>query len=152
MLRLFDPEGEEIVFTGAVDPHMPVAQGWLRASQRKLDEALSTEYRPYHAHDESQPLEPDQVYRLDVEIWPTSIVVPEGHRIALTVRGRDYEYEGDEGGAHLTTFANELRGCGPFTHDDVRDRPGDIFRGVDRLHCGGARDSYLLLPVVPESE
>ena len=151
VLRLFNPDGEEIVFTGAVDPHMPVAQGWLRASHRKLDTVLSTEYRPYHTHDEPQPLQPRQVYQLDVELWPTSVVVPAGHRIVLSVRGGDYEYEGGEGAAHLTTFANELRGCGPFTHDDVRDRPGHIFRGVNRLHCGGSRDAYLLLPVVPEA-
>jgi uncharacterized protein len=149
VLRLFDPQGEEIVFVGAIDPHTPVAQGWLRASHRKIDPELSTEYRPYHTHDEAQPLEPGQVYQLDVEIWPTSVVVPVGHRIALTVRGKDYEYGGSGDAGHLTTFANELRGCGPFVHDDVRNRPTDVFCGVNTLHCGGSRDAYLLLPVVP---
>jgi hypothetical protein len=38
------------------------------------------------------------VVGLDVEIWPTSIVVPTGYRIALTVRGKDYEYAGRSGG------------------------------------------------------
>jgi predicted acyl esterase len=149
VLRLFDPEGEEVVFMGAIDPHTPLAQGWLRASQRKVDHALSTEYRPYHTHDEAQPLEPGQVYQLDVEIWPTSIVVPAGYRIALTVRGKDYEYEGGDEAGHLTTFANELRGCGPFVHDDVRDRPAHVFHGLNTLHCGGSHDAHLLLPVVP---
>ena len=46
----------EIVYRGANDPHTPVAIGWLRASHRKLDEALTLPYRPYHAHDEIQPL------------------------------------------------------------------------------------------------
>ena len=57
VFRVFTPDMREVVFTGAIDPHTPIAQGWLRASHRKLDPTLSTEYRPYHAHDESQPLE-----------------------------------------------------------------------------------------------
>ena len=35
VVRLFDPSGREVVFQGALDPHTPVAQGWLRASHRK---------------------------------------------------------------------------------------------------------------------
>ena len=69
-------------------------EGYLRASHRKLDRALSTEYRPYHTHDEIQPLTPGEIYELDIEIRPTSIVVPAGYRVALTVRGKDYEFEG----------------------------------------------------------
>jgi hypothetical protein len=30
-----------------------------------------------------------------VEILPTCIVVPAGWRVALTARGKDYEYEGE---------------------------------------------------------
>src|SRR5207247_317239 len=40
VLRVFAPDGREVVFQGALDPHTPVAQGWLRASQRKLDPTL----------------------------------------------------------------------------------------------------------------
>jgi predicted acyl esterase len=58
VVRVFDPQGKELVFQGALDPHTPIAQGWLRASQRKLDPELSLPYRPYHAHDEKQPLNP----------------------------------------------------------------------------------------------
>jgi predicted acyl esterase len=36
-LRAFSPDGEELDFLGALDPHTPLAQGWLRASHRKLD-------------------------------------------------------------------------------------------------------------------
>jgi uncharacterized protein len=143
VLRAFDPDGEELVFQGAIDPHTPVAQGWLRASHRKLDPVLSEPYRPYHTHDEKQPLEPGEVYELDVEIWPTSIVLPAGYRLALTVRGRDYEYP-KAGGDRLTTFRNELRGSGPFLHDDPDDRPPGVFGGTVTVHAG----SYVLLPVV----
>src|SRR2546422_11523765 len=30
VLRVFDPQGREVVFQGALDPHTPVGQGWLR--------------------------------------------------------------------------------------------------------------------------
>ena len=56
VLRVFTGDLKEIVFQGAIDPHTPVAQGWLRASHRKLDKKLSKPYRPYHTHDEKQPL------------------------------------------------------------------------------------------------
>ena len=79
VLRVFEPSGEEVVLQGAVDPHTPIGHGWLRASHRKLDVELSTPYRPYHTHDEAQPLTPGDIYELDIEIWPTSIVVPRGY-------------------------------------------------------------------------
>ena len=147
VFRVFTPDLREVVFMGAIDPHTPIAQGWLRASHRKLDAKLSTEYRPYHTHDEIQLLKKGEVVTLDIELWPTSIVVPAGHRLALTVRGRDYEWQKSTG-AKLSNFKNELRGCGPFLHDDPRDRPPAVFAGRTSLHLGGD-DAYLLLPVIP---
>jgi predicted acyl esterase len=147
VLRVFTPGGKEVVFQGALDPHTPIAQGWLRASHRRLDPEISTEYRPYHTHDKVEPLTPGEVYELHVEIWPTSIVVPAGYRIALTVRGKDYEHP--EGSARLSTFVNELKGCGPFLHDDPNDRPQDIFGGKNTVYSGGKKSSYVLLPLIP---
>lgn len=147
IVRLFSPDLREVVFQGALDPHTPIAQGWLRASHRKLDPKQSSFYQPYHPHDEIQPLEPGRIYELDVEIWPTSIVVPAGYRLALTVRGKDYEYGGPP--ARLSNIRNEMRGCGPFLHDDPQDRPPSIFGGNVTLHAGAAHPSHLLLPVVP---
>ncbi|HET7766350.1 MAG TPA: CocE/NonD family hydrolase [Burkholderiales bacterium] len=148
VFRVFTPDFREVVFMGAIDPHTPVAQGWLRASHRKLDPRLSTEYRPYHSHDQRQPLVPGEPVQLDVEIWPTSIVVPAGHRVALTVRGRDYEWQRHTG-ARLSNFKNELRGCGPFLHDDPRDRPPQVFGGRNTLHAGPGKECFVLLPVIP---
>ncbi|HTJ24945.1 MAG TPA: CocE/NonD family hydrolase [Candidatus Limnocylindria bacterium] len=148
ILRAFSARDEEIVFQGAIDPHTPLAQGWLRASHRKLDPALSTPYRPYHTHDELQPLVPGEPVRLDVELWPTSIVLPAGYRLALTIRGSDYVYPGASGG-RLSNFKNELTGCGPFLHDDPRDRPAPVFGGTNALHAGPEQQAYLLVPFIP---
>ncbi|HET8918400.1 MAG TPA: CocE/NonD family hydrolase [Xanthobacteraceae bacterium] len=148
VVRVFSPDLKEVVFQGAIDPHTPVGQGWLRASHRQLDKKLSKPYRPYHAHSKKQPFKPGEVVALDVEIWPTSIVVPAGYRIALTIRGKDYVYPGGSGG-RLSNFKNELTGCGPFLHDDPHDRPPQVFAGVTGLHFGGAARPYLLLAVIP---
>jgi uncharacterized protein len=148
VVRVFSPDFKEVVFQGAIDPHTPVAQGWLRASHRKLDKKLSLPYRPYHTHDQKQPLKKGEVVELDIEIWPTSIVVPTGYRVALTVRGKDYEYGGPSGGK-LSNFKNELTGCGPFLHNDPADRPAKIFGGTTTLHFGKTRSPYVLLPIVP---
>jgi uncharacterized protein len=148
VLRVFSADLKEIVFQGAIDPHTPIGQGWLRASHRKLDPALSTPYRPYHTHDEPWPLIPGEPVEVDVEIWPTSIAVPAGYRIGLTIRGRDYEYGGGSGG-RLSNFKNELRGCGPFLHDDPADRPKAIFGGLTTLHAAPGQQPYLLLPIIP---
>jgi predicted acyl esterase len=148
VFRVFSPDLREVTFLGAIDPHTPVAQGWLRASHRKLDEALSRPYRPYHSHDEVQPLEPGKPVDLAIEIWPTSIVVPRGHRIALSVRGRDYTWQASTG-AKLSNFKNELLGCGPFLHDDPRDRPRRLFAGTTTLHVDRHGSCNILLPIIP---
>ncbi len=149
VLRLFAPDGAEVTFQGALDPHTPLAQGWLRASHRKTDPARSQPWRPFHTHDAKQPLTPGVPVALDVEIWPTSIVVPAGYRIGLTVRGKDYEFGGPA--ATLSNMKNPMRGCGPFLHDDPSDRPPAVFDATATLHTGPAQPAFLLLPVIPNT-
>jgi hypothetical protein len=148
VLRVFTGDLKEVVFQGAIDPHTPIAQGWLRASHRELDKKLSLPYRPFHTHKKKQPLKKGQVAELDIEIWPSCIAVPAGYRIGLSVRGKDYEYGGASGGK-LSNFKNELTGCGPFLHNKPEDRPPAIFGGTTTLHFSGSRAAYLLLPIIP---
>ncbi len=61
VVRAFSPDMKELVFQGALDPHTPLAQGWLRVSHRKLDKKLTLPYRPYHTHDEEQKLKKGEV-------------------------------------------------------------------------------------------
>ncbi len=150
ILRVFSPEMKEVVFQGALDPHTPVAQGWLRVSHRKLDPVLSQPWRPYHTHDEVQRLTPGAVVEVDVEIWPTSIVVPAGHRIGLSIRGTDYEYPGGASGG-LETLGKAWSGVGPFRHTDPIDRPPAVFGADVTLHAGPDRQACLLLPIIPQA-
>ena len=147
ILRVFDAQDNEVLFQGALDPKTPIAQGWLRASHRKLDKALSLPYRPYHTHDEKQPLTPGRVYELDIEIWPSCIVVPKGYRVALTIRGKDYDH--GQSAASLSNMKNPMNGCGPFMHDDPVDRPPEIFGGKVTLHFGPQHPAAVVLPVIP---
>lgn len=149
VVGVYDPDGNEVTFMGAIDPHTPVAQGWLRASHRKLDTELSEEWRPYHTHDVVEPLTPGEVYELDIEIWPTSIVIPAGYRVGFNLRGCDYEWRGDTGGLKLSNFKNELRGCGPFLHDDPRSRPPEVFDNQVTLHFSPDQQNWVMLPVIP---
>jgi len=151
VLRVFSPDLKEVVFQGALDTHTPIGQGWLRASHRKLDKNLSLPYRPYHSHDEKQVLKPGQVYELDVEIVPTSIVIPKGFYIALSIRGKDYIYPGGSGG-RLSNMKNEFTGCGPFLHDDSRDRPISVYGGNTKIHWGDGCDNHVLLPIIPSEK
>lgn len=152
VLRLFDPSGDEVTFQGALDPHTPLAHGWLRASHRQVDPDRSTEWRPFHQHSRQEPLVPGEVYELDIEIWPTSIVVPAGYRLGLTIRGRDYEYEGASQSDSISTFKNPFTGVGPFLHDDPADRPAALFDGITTLHGGPTEPSWILLPFIDSTK
>ena len=147
---LIDPQGKEITFQGSNDPHTPIGLGWLRASHRKLDKELSLPYRPYHTHDEIWPLLPGKAEELDIEIWPTCIVVPKGYRVALTIKGNDYRYDGPT--IRVPGIGYEMFGVGPFVHTHLKDRPAEIFNAKVLLESDSSRQPYLLLPIIPKKE
>jgi putative CocE/NonD family hydrolase len=64
-----------------------VARGWLRASQRKLDPALSTPTRPYQTHlaSDAQPLTPGVSTFMRVEIFPSTHTFRQGSRIRVRI-------------------------------------------------------------------
>lgn len=105
-MRVIDPNGRDVTFVAANDPHGVVATGWLRASHRKLDPDKSLPYRPWHTHDERQPLISGETYELDVEIWPTSVNLPAGYRFGFTVGGRTLHWMTLMARSPLLTTAN----------------------------------------------
>jgi uncharacterized protein len=138
-LRAFGPDGREATFFSATEPKAPVSQGWLRVSHRRTDPRRSTEWQPRHTHDALEPLVPGEVYEIDVEIWPASLALPAGWRLALTLQGVDFQRPGEAGAQ---------RGSGWFLHDDPEDRPPARFHGRHTVHSGPARPAHLLLPVL----
>ena len=89
--------------------------------------------RPWHTHDEPWPLTPGEPVALDIEIWPTSMVFPKGYTLALTVMGRDFEFDGI---------------AGRILHNAPSDRDPHILGPKTTLWCGPSHPSFLTLPVV----
>ncbi len=147
VLRVFTPDGREITFQGSNDPRTPIGLGWLRASHRKLDKEKSLPYRPFHTHDEIQPLAPGVAVDLDVEIWPTSIVVPAGFRVGLSLRGRDYQNPGEP--LVIPGLKYSTTGVGPFVHIHPKNRPPEVFNNRHTLHFEPGSEPYVLLPLIP---
>lgn len=149
-VRLFREDDSEVLFVGAVEPNAPLTQGWLRASHRKRDEERSEPWRPVFAHDELTSVIPGKIYDLTIEIWPTSIVIPVGYRLGLTVSGHDF----DNGlpSPLPSLYGIEQRGSSVYLHDDLEDRPEAIYGGRTTIHTGGGHDSRLILPVIPGDE
>jgi predicted acyl esterase len=127
-LRNFDAEGSEVLETGQQGTPVPVAKGWLRVSHRELDPEMSLPYRPYHKHQRRLFLKPGEIVKVDVEIWPTSMVFKKGHRIRLDIQPRD--------------------GVGSQSYMHYH---ADYNTGTNTIYAGGQRESYLLLPIIPET-
>jgi uncharacterized protein len=126
-LRNFDADGNEVMETGQQGAPVPVAKGWLRVSHRELDPELSRPYRPYHRHVRRLYLAPGEIVRVEVEIWPTSMVFKKGHRIRLDIQPRD----GIGSAGYMHYHADYNSGA------------------TNTIYAGGERESYLLLPVIP---
>jgi hypothetical protein len=128
-LRNIGPDGNEIMETGQQGAPVPVAKGWLRVSHRELDPDLSLPYRPYHKHTRRLYLTPGEIVKVEVEIWPTSMVFKKGHRIRLDIQPRDGV------------------GSAQYMHYHADYNSG----AVNAIYAGGDKESYLLLPVIPSA-
>jgi putative CocE/NonD family hydrolase len=125
-IRNIDADGKDVWETGQQGGQVPVAKGWLRVSHRELDPALTLPYRPYHKHLRRQWLKPGEIVKVDVEVWPTSMVFKKGHRIRVDIQARDGV------------------GSAPYTHYSADYNDGD-----NTIYAGGDKESYLLLPIIP---
>lgn len=105
-----------------------VTRGWLRLSHRETTDK-SLPWRPHHPHDRALPIVPDEVYTVQIEILPSSFVVPVGGRIILHIRGMD------------AADTEQTR------HTDPADRPPETVDALVRLHTGAGHPASLLLPV-----
>ncbi|MDI5922659.1 CocE/NonD family hydrolase [Halomonas sp. LR5S13] len=98
-----------------------LSRGWLKASQRELDPARSTQRRPYHAHTRRTPLTPGEKVEMHIEIWPFAVRIQPGERLRLRIAG--------SGAGYLSGWHR---------------RP----RGTHTVYFGGAYPSHLALPFV----
>ena len=98
VLNLYGSSTDEEIFWfvtlwryDADDGEHMLTRGWLRGSQRKLDEDKSKPWQPVHTHDERQPLTPGEIYEFNIEVRPYGILLKAGERIGVKIRGADDE-------------------------------------------------------------
>ncbi|RZV56047.1 MAG: CocE/NonD family hydrolase [Deltaproteobacteria bacterium] len=122
-----DTNGEAVHFRGKAGfAETPAALGWLRVSERALDESRSTPQQPWLSHDNPQPLTPNEIVPVEVEILPSSTLFRAGESLQVIVQGQDL-----------------------FEHPSLaHDHSDDVNRGTHSIHTGGQYDSHLLAPVV----
>ncbi|KAF7552183.1 hypothetical protein G7Z17_g4507 [Cylindrodendrum hubeiense] len=133
-LRKLDHNGKEVFYTGTMGDPVPLVKGWLRASLRKVDTSnpLHRDFLPHRNYfsTEVQPVEENQKYELDVEIWPTNVVLEPEETLVLEIAGHD------------------TQGVGKFSHEHPDDRKQEVFDGQNTIYVGG-QSSWLILPVIP---
>jgi predicted acyl esterase len=66
-----------------------LGRGWLRGSQRRLDEERSLPWLPYHSHDRREPLTPGEVYSFTIPITPTCCLLQAGSRFGVRIKCTD---------------------------------------------------------------
>ena len=80
-LWLVENDGSETMLT----------RGWLRGSQRKLDEKASKPWKPIHTHQGRELLTPDEIYEFNMQIRPYGILLKDAQRLRLKISSADEE-------------------------------------------------------------
>ncbi|MBL5972235.1 MAG: CocE/NonD family hydrolase [Candidatus Leucobacter sulfamidivorax] len=72
-------------------PERELTRGWLKASNRALDEERSTEYKPFHklTREAAEPVTPGEIVEYDIEILSTANLFRKGHRVCLEISAAD---------------------------------------------------------------
>jgi len=150
-LRHLDSAGKEIFYTGTAGDPVPLCKGWLRVSNRKVH-GENPKHRPWLPHREYLstdvlPVNAGEVYGVEVELWPTNVVVDQGNRIALEVGS------GDTQGSGIFQHTSEIDRYVPAlpSPNRITDRvrPASKFAGQNYIHFGAGLDNFVTLPVIP---
>jgi hypothetical protein len=119
-------DGAECLFEGSFGFSRDiVSKGWQRVAFRELDQELSIPELPVHTFRRIQPVGPDEIVPVDIELRPHATRFRAGDRLQLDIKGRWH-----------------------FPRDPLR---GQMLAGYETgpegrcvLHTGGAYDSHLL--------
>jgi hypothetical protein len=105
-IRHIGPDGKEgtsvmgvltlVFYTGTAGDPVPVTKGWLRVSLRRVDSydpITNSPVRTYLSTD-VEKVETGQIYPVEVEIWPTNVVVEKGGKLQFEVAATDTQGSG----------------------------------------------------------
>ena len=125
-VKKLDVQGDEVHFYAKTGYNKgPVAMGWLRVSERELDEEKSTAWQPVLTHQNPQKLSRNETVPVEIEILPSSTLFRAGESLQVVVQGKDF-----------------------FVHPALGHHYS-VNRGEHTIFTGGDYDSHLLVPVVP---
>jgi predicted acyl esterase len=110
--------------------------GRLRASLRKLDPALSTDFIPIQSFDQPQMLHPGEIVPLDIAIMPASEIYHSGQHLRLTIAGHEFTAPPGAPPTGMLAFMPKLP---PLPTKNA---------GIHMIHGGGDYQSFLQIPVV----
>lgn len=134
-LRHIAASGKEVFYTGTAGDPVPLCKGWLRVSLRKINDThyKHRSYLPYRDYfsTDVQPVLPGEVYPVDVEVWPTNVVIEKGGSLVFEISSGD------------------TQGSGIFTHGGETDRTKEKLDGLNHIHFGQRWDNYVVLPIIP---
>lgn len=158
-LRHLDASGNEIFYTGTAGDPVPLCKGWLRVSMRKVHEE-HPKHRPYLPYREYfstdvLPVKPDEVYGVDVEVWPSNVVVDKGNQLVFEVASGDTQGSGIF--QHNSQTDRYVLPSWPFipshscsvTGPLTRRRSPSKLGGQNHIHFGDGLENYVTLPVIP---
>ena len=107
-LRHISAAGNEVFYTGTAGDPVPLCKGWLRVSHRKVntEHPRHRPWLPYRDYLSTSvlPVLAGEVYPVDVEIWPTNVVLEPGAKLVFEVASGD------------------TQGCDRFQHTHSEDR------------------------------
>jgi predicted acyl esterase len=153
-IRHIGPDGKEgksatavltsVFYTGTAGDPVPVTKGWLRVSLRKVDSYDPVTHCPVRTYlsTDVQKVEPGEIYPVDVEIWPTNVVVEKGAKLQFEIAAADTQGSG----LFLHNHPDDRYAVYSCTH---MCRPDIIFKGLNHIHFGKDTKNYIRLPVIP---
>lgn len=130
VLNKYDKTGNRVPFYGTVgNKEDVITRAYMRASLRELDAEKSTEIIPLQAFKQYKAVKAGEIVQLDLAFAPTSVFFYAGETLELSLA------------------AYELYQRAPFFKDNSLNQGGQHV-----IHIGGGYDSFLQLPVIPQTD
>ncbi|KAF4500531.1 hydrolase, family [Fusarium agapanthi] len=134
------PFTKETEITGHIVAHLNVSATPHLGKRSSTRVPLETPFLSHRRHrdwlphqdyfsTDVQPVIPGEVYAVDVEVWPTNVVVEPGSCLILEIASGD------------------TPGVGIFVHDGA-ERTEERFGGMNHIHFAPHYQNYITLPIV----
>ena len=113
-----------------------MTRGWLKASQRAIDQKRSKPWRPWHplTREAQKKVIPGEITEYAIEILATANLFRRGHRISVEIASADMP-TGVAGATNAEYVPNHIVSSQTTLH---------------KIYHDAQRPSHLLLPIIPQ--